>query len=316
MTLNINTLKSRAASAQELYKSCQLCPHRCLVDRTTGEIGICGQSDALKIAAAVVHHGEEPPLGGEKGVGNIFLTGCSMSCVYCQNFQASQKNLGEIVTPAIIAERMLWFQKQGVKSVGWVTPAHFTPGLLQSTYLAASQGFQLPIIYNTSSYENVETLKLFDGIVDIYLADLRYSDSGIAQKYSKIEGYSEIAQTAVEEMFRQVGAFDEDAIKMRGLIIRLLVMPDNLAGLWETLCFIALELSRKIPLSLMSQYYPINQTAKYPELDRFITPQEYKQVLKMTEELGFETVYIQELDPHIHHIPDFRQKDRPFSDGK
>jgi len=316
MRLSLNTLQSRAAAAQALYQSCQLCPHRCQVDRTAGETGLCGQSDQLKIAAAVPHYGEEPPLGGITGVGNIFLTGCSMSCVYCQNFQASQLNFGEIVTPAIIAEYMMNFQKQGLPSVGWVTPAHFTPGLIQSAYLAASQGFHLPLIYNTSSFENVETLKLFDRIIDIYLADLRYSDSVIARKYSKIEEYTKIAQSAVEEMFRQVGAFKEDVNKMKGLIIRLLVLPDNLAGLWETLCFIALELSRKIPLSLMSQYQPMNTAGLYPEIDRFITNQEYSQALKMAQELGFDTIYTQPLNHLMHRLPDFTRKDQPFGNWK
>ena len=282
------------------------------MDRTAGGCGICGQSADLKIAAAVVHRGEEPPLDQGRGVGNIFLSGCSMSCVYCQNYQTSQDNLGELVTPEYIAGRMLEFQERGLNAAGWVTPAHFLPGLVRAYYLAAKDGYHLPLIYNSSSYENVETIRMLAGIADVYLADLRYSDAEAARKYSGVENYAEISQNAVAEMYTQAGAFDEEG--MKGLIIRLLVLPDNIAGLWETLCFIALELSPKIPVSLMSQYVPFNRAHSVKALARPINEAEYKHAFEMTAELGIETVYAQELLSQQTYYPDFTKKDNPFSD--
>lgn len=295
-----------------MYQSCELCPHRCGVDRTAGECGICGQSSELRIAAALMHRGEEPPLDRGKGVGNVFLSGCSMSCVYCQNYQTSQDNMGEIVLPEYLAGKMLDFQKQGLSAAGWVTPAHFLPGLIRAYNLASKDGFQLPLIYNTSSYENVETVRLLDGIADVYLADMRYSDAKAARKYSGIDNYAEISHYAVTEMYEQTGAFGED--RMHGLIIRILVLPNDIAGLWETLCFIALELSPKIPVSLMSQYAPFHQARGIDTLSKPIKKEEYDRALTMTAELGFETVYAQELLSQQSYYPDFRKKENPFKD--
>ena len=310
MKISKNELKQRIDLARELYSSCELCPHRCGVNRCQGELGICGQTADLKIAAAVKHKGEEPPLSGQGGVGSVFLSGCSMNCVYCQNFQASQDNIGEVIAPAELAESMLSLERDGAEAIGWVTPAHFVPGLLESHLLASDRGLRLPLIYNTGSFENVETLKLLEGVVDIYLADMRYADSGIAKKYSGVDNYAEISQRAVEEMYRQVGAFRES--EKHGLIVRLLMIPDNMAGLWEMLCFLALELSPGIPISLMGQYQPVNQTGEFPELNRTITQQEYNEALAMAEDLGFETIYIQEISPDKHDLPDFNNNSHPF----
>ena len=314
MKISKEELKQRIIAARENYSSCELCPHRCGVNRYWGELGICGQTADLRIAAAVKHKGEEPPLSGKGGVGNVFLSGCSMNCAYCQNFQASQENIGEIVTTAELAERMLGLAQDRVEAIGWVTPAHFVPGLLESYALAVERGLCLPLIYNTSSYENIETLKLLEGIVDIYLADLRYSDSGIAKNYSGIDNYAEISQRAVEEMYHQIGAFNES--EMRGSIVRLLVLPDNMAGLWETLCFLALELSPAIPISLMSQYQPVNRAGDFPELNRTVIQREYDEALNMAEDLGFKTIYTQELIPDNHDMPDFTFTNRPFQNWR
>lgn len=313
--LTLTQLKSRFTAVYNLYKSCILCPHRCGIDRTAGELGICGQDSRLKIASAVIHRGEEPPLDRGKGVGNIFLTGCSMNCVYCQNYQASQENMGEYIIPAELGRKMVEFQTAGAAACGWVTPAHFVPGLLKAWYEARKMGFRLPLIYNTSGYENIDTLKILEGVVDIYLADLRYSDSGIARKYSGIEDYAAVSQAAVEEMFRQTGAFRVRGRMRRGVIIRLLVLPADLAGLWETMCFIALELSKDIPISLMSQYLPVNRAGEYAELNRPITTKEYEEALRMARELGFRNIFAQEIAPEKHLVPDFGREGDPFGKG-
>ena len=317
LKIPFSELQSRAAYARELYSPCRVCPWKCGVNRLAGETGKCGETSAIRIAAAVPHFGEEPPLNGRNGVGNIFFSGCSLSCVYCQNWQASQQGMGDIYAPEAVADMMLKFQREGVQSVGLVTPSHYVPGALASISIAAEKGFNLPLIYNTNSWDNVETLKLLEGVIDIYLADLRYSDNKRALKYSFAENYVEISRAAVEEMFRQVGAFRGEAgrAEFGGLLVRALVLPNNLAEIWDTLCFVALELSKKIPLSLMSQYRPIYEAGNHPELDRFITDLEYNEALKMAKDLGFETIFTQELNPNRHLAPDFSRKGKPFGEG-
>ncbi len=292
------------------YKSCELCPNMCGVDRTAGETGICGESSELRIAAEVPHRGEEPPLTARGAVGNIFLTGCSLKCVYCQNYQASQGGVGEAVSPEGLAQRMIELQNAGCSGIGWVTPAHQIPNLLIAHSISARWGLKLPLIYNTNSYERVETLRSLEGVVDVYLADLRYSDDGMAKRYSGADNYVEISRSAAEEMFRQAGSFDEAAL--RGLVVRVLVLPEDIDGVWKTLCFIALELSRKVPVSLMSQYHPVHRAGEFPEINRFITETEYYEAVKMARSLGFETIYIQELDPRRHLMPDFTRREKPF----
>jgi putative pyruvate formate lyase activating enzyme len=250
-------------------------------------------------------------------VGNIFFSGCNLACVYCQNWQASQCGAGDIYTHEQVADMMLKFQDDGIESVGLVTPSHQVPSILKALNIAVERGFDLPLIYNTNSFDNIRTLKLLDGVIDVYLADIRYSDNKTALKYSFAEKYVETSRIAVEEMFRQVGPFRGEAGSetFGGLIARVLVLPDNLGGVWETLCYIALELSKKIPISLMSQYRPIHEVGKHPELDRFITELEYNDALKMAKDLSFETIYTQELDPERHLAPDFNMKTDPFGKG-
>ena len=313
MQIPLTELKSRASRAQNLYKNCRVCPWTCGIDRTSGETGICGETSDLRIAAAIPHFGEEPVLNGRSGVGNIFISGCNLMCVYCQNHYISQRSMGDIYTPAEAAEVMLKFQKDGLESVGWVTPSHQVPAMLEALSIAVERGFRLPIIYNTNSFDRVDTLKLLDGVVDVYLADLRYSNDKAAEKYSGAANYVETSQEAALEMYRQVGAFKGEAGTdvFGGLIVRVLVLPNSLAGVWESLCFTALELSKEVPVSLMSQYRPTYEAGKHPELDRYITDMEYNEVIKMAKDLGFKTLFTQELNPEKHLMPDFR-KNEPF----
>ena len=318
LELSQKELQRRADEAYEIYKSCRVCPHACDVNRIEGETGFCGQIDSLHISSSVKHFGEEPPLVGCKGVGNLFVTACNMRCDYCQNYQISQEwnkenpknNSQESYEQA--ADAMLSLQAQGVHFIGWVSPSHVVPGLLKSLTLARGKGLKLPIIYNSNSYDAIGTLKLLDGIVDIYLPDLKYAHPEVAREFSHIKSYPEISRQAVLEMFRQVGPLkiNEQGLAEKGVLVRHLVLPDQLNSTWETLCFVALEMSSSVPLSLMSQYQPVHKAAS--SLNRRITMEEYEQAITWAKELGIETLFLQSLESKVHNLPDFNSPDDPF----
>ena len=307
-------LQRRVDAAYDLYRNCTVCPHSCQVDRTQQGRGVCGQSDRLVVGASVRHFGEEPPFTGTCGVGNIFVTSCNLSCDYCQNFQISQEGLGSEYSYAQVAEQMLDLQAQGVHFIGWVSPSHVVPGLLKSLALAREKGLHLPIIYNSNGYDALPTLELLDGIIDIYLPDLKYAQNEVAREFSHIKHYVDHSRSAVLEMCRQVGplTLNDRGQAERGLLVRHLVLPDNTAGTWETLCFIALELSTKVPVSLMSQYKPVHKAGQDSRISRRIFAAEYQEALQMARDLGIETVFIQDLEDENHNLPDFRKKDNPF----
>ncbi|QPJ65970.1 MAG: radical SAM protein [Candidatus Nitrohelix vancouverensis] len=314
LQLSSAELNRRADQAYEIYRSCEVCPRACAVDRTAGEMGFCGQSDQLSVSAAVKHFGEEPPFTGTCGVGNIFVSSCNLACSYCQNFQISQKKIGREVSYQETASQMLDLQRQGGHFIGWVSPSHVVPGLLKSLALARDQGLRLPIIYNTNAYDALPTLKLLDGVIDIYLPDMKYSSDEMGWEHSRGKGYKTHSQEAVLEMYRQAGplTIGEDGLAQGGVLIRHLVLPNGLAGSWETLCFIAFEMSTRIPLSLMSQYQPVNKAMESPELARRPSPEEYQAVVKMAEELGFEHLFIQDPECKEHNLPDFTRAEDPF----
>ena len=311
-------LESRAQQAYDIYRECRVCPHACGVDRTQGQTGFCGQTDLLRVSSSVRHFGEEPPLVGKAGVGNLFVTACNMRCDYCQNFQISQ--LWRSATEAMSAEeswqaaahQMLRLQEEGAHFIGWVSPSHVVPGLLKSLSLAREMGLGIPIIYNTNGYDALPTLKLLDGVVDIYLPDLKYAHSATAKGISHIHEYPEFSRQAVLEMYRQVGPLEigEDGLARQGLLVRHLLLPEDIAGTWETLCFIALELSPTVPLSLMSEYRPVHKVTS--PLDREITQEEYESAIAMARELGFENLYLQSMEAIMHNLPDFENTENPF----
>ena len=313
-------LESKAQQAYEVYRECQVCPHACGVDRTQGETGFCGQTDFLQVSSSVRHFGEEPPLVGSRGVGNLFVTGCNMRCDYCQNFQISQlwkkrADASEIEQSyQSVARQMVRLQEEGAHFIGWVSPSHVVPGLLKSLSIACERGLRIPIIYNSNGYDALPTLKLLDGVVDIYLPDLKYAHSSTAKEISHIKKYPEFSRQAVLEMYRQVGplVLDEDELAEQGVLVRHLLLPEDLAGTWETLCFIALELSPSVPLSLMSQYRPVHKAMNRPQLDREITSEEYEKAIAMARDLGFENLYLQSMEAAVHNLPDFDNTDNPF----
>lgn len=311
-------LERRADLAYEIYRICRVCPHACEVNRIDGDTGFCGQSDTLHISSSVAHFGEEPPLVGTRGVGNLFVSACNMRCDYCQNYQISQEWISSSKKSKKeaynsydqTAEKMLRLQEQGVHFIGWVSPSHVVPGLLKSLALARGKGLRLPIVYNTNSYDSIQTLQLLDGIVDIYLPDLKYADQAIARDLSHIKEYPEFSRQAILEMYRQVGplSVNEQGLAESGVLVRHLILPGHLQETWETLCFVALELSTSVPLSLMSQYRPVYKSV----LDRKITSQEYEQATAWANELGFESLFLQSLESEVHNLPDFSKPDDPF----
>lgn len=299
----------RPIPTSSLLRKCELCPRRCGADRTAGETGFCGAGDFMEVASALIHRGEEPFLTGAKGVGNIFFNHCSMACVYCQNHQISSKGGGVRHTPNTLAEVLLGFQREGCPTVGFVSPGHYLPLVAETIMEAREKGLSVPVIWNSNGYETLEPLKLLDGLVDIYLPDLKYMNDEYGREYSSAPGYSGAAKAAAAEMFRQTGPLKvENGIAVRGLCVRHLVLPNDLSGTREVLYFIA-SLSREIPVSLMSQYNPVHRAMEHALLSRKITNTEYWRAVDAAEELGLHRTLIQEPDTSPESfLPDFTRK--------
>ena len=278
----------RIEKAYKLLSSCEVCPHKCRVNRLKGEQGICRSGEEVIVSSYNAHFGEEPPLVGNFGSGTIFFTNCNLKCVYCQNYPISQLGNGNKVSLSELAKIMLALQKRKCHNINLVTPTHFVPQILKSLKLAIKIGLHIPIVYNTSGYDSVNTLKLLDGIVDIYLPDARYADNEIARKYSSAPDYFEIMKKALKEMYRQVGdlAVNRMGIAHSGLIVRHLVLPEGLSGTKKIMHFIAREISPHTYISLMAQYFPAYQAGQFPPLSRRINREEYREALRAFEEEG------------------------------
>lgn len=315
MRLPAEEIKKRAALAQKKLATCDLCPRQCRVDRTADQTGFCGANDRMAISHIGLHHGEEPPLSGTHGSGAVFFTHCNLHCCYCQNWQIShpaQTEKEKYYTPRALADAMLGLQKQGAHNINLVSPSHYVPQIMASLYYAKMDGLEIPIIYNTNGYDSTDTLQLLDGIIDIYLPDIKYGDDKMALKFSQALDYAKFNRPAIKEMFRQVGQLklDKNGIATDGLIVRHLVLPNDVSGSIDCLQFIA-SISKEIHLSLMSQYRPEYRASKYRELDRKITADEYEKVSVAAEQLGLANGWFQEFDSSEILFPDFRQ-DRPF----
>jgi putative pyruvate formate lyase activating enzyme len=276
--------------------SCDLCPHACGVNRLAGEVGICGGGRSPRIASANIHRGEEPPISGSRGSGTIFLSGCTLNCRFCQNFPISQLRNGTDLSTGQLAEKMLGLQKKGAHNINFVTPSHFTPQILAALYLAIRKGFQLPIVWNTSGYERLDTLALLDGVVDIYLPDMKYVSKEQALLLSAAPDYPAVNRVAVAEMLRQVGHLecDDEGIALRGLIIRHLVLPEGRAGSCETIDFIAEKLGAETHVALMSQYFPAHLAAETQGIARRVSAEEYREAVEALEECGLENGWVQD----------------------
>jgi putative pyruvate formate lyase activating enzyme len=311
-------LKRRVEALEARLAACDICPRGCGVNRLEDERGFC-HSGLLPIVASVcAHHGEEPVLSGTRGSGAIFLGNCNMRCVYCQNHQISQDYKAQKrheVETGVLAEHMLFLQDElGCHNINFVSPSHFVPQLVRAVLEAVPLGLRLPLVYNTSSYDSVATLRELDGIISVYLADLRYASNKWGRRFSKAPGYVERARAAIREMYRQVGNLlvDEENIAQKGLIVRHLILPNGIAGSRDSLGWLVGEVSPRVAVSLMSQYFPAHLAPRLPLLSRTITSEEYDEVSDLVEELGIENGWMQAMDASADYRPDFSGDGYPF----
>jgi len=289
-------LKKLSESVLKMLESCAICPRRCKVNRLKSELGYCKTGLNPKIYSFVAHHGEEPPISGKKGSGAIFFSHCNMSCAYCQNYEFSQLGAGKEVSIEELAEIMLKLQALGCHNINFVTPTHIMPQILKALEIAIPKGLNIPLVYNTSGYELEQIIKLLDGIIDIYLPDMRYADSEIAKKYSDAPDYTEYNKKSTKEMYQQVGIADigDDGIMKKGLIIRHLVLPENISEVEKIMKFIATKLSRENYISLMSQYFPCHKAGSFQEISRRISLEEFERAQRVLERFGMFNGWIQE----------------------
>lgn len=291
----ISLIRSRLKKAFSLLSPCRLCPRECKVNRKKGELGFCGMGLFPKIASDNLHFGEEPPISGSRGSGTIFFSGCSLGCVFCQNYPISHLRNGKIISFAELAERMLRLQERGAHNINLVTPTHFAPQIMASLYIAYQKGLSIPIVYNCGGYESIEMIQLWEGIIDIYMPDMKYADPSIAKKYSNAEDYPIINKKIILEMAKQVGPLqlDKYGIAVKGLLIRHLVLPQNLSGTESVLRFIAEKISPETHISLMRQYFPAYKAVELPPLNRKITEEEYEKAVSDLSRFGLENGWIQ-----------------------
>ncbi|MCE5271188.1 radical SAM protein [bacterium] len=315
-------LTNRAERALELAAECRLCPRACRAKRSGGQRGACGADSVISapVASAVPHFGEEPPLVGTGGSGTVFFAGCGLHCLFCQNFQISHLPPGGAADSGVqeldaqgLAGRFLALQRAGCHNLNLVTASSHLPVVLAALELAAASDCRLPVVWNSGGYETAETLALLDGVVDIYLPDMKFGSDEAAQRLSEGRGYVELNRAAVSEMFRQVGLLELDArgVAVRGLIVRHLILPGGLAGTRQVLEFLSRDISRYVQLSLMSQYFPSYRATVTPGLERPITVREYEQALALVEEFRLENVWAQALESRDNYCPDF-ERDQPF----
>ena len=313
-------LAKRVDALYEMLEACNICPRQCSVDRMRTNYGDCGCGDVALVSSVCDHHGEEPPISGFNGSGTVFFGSCNLRCVFCQNHQISQPQGDGGFTEmdsTELAINMMRLQKMGCHNINFVSPTHFAPQMVAAVADAQKMGLTIPIVYNSNGYDSVDVLELLDGVVDIYMPDLKYADEDSAAEYSDAPNYFFYASRALKEMFRQVGPLqmDENGVAYRGLIVRHLVLPNDLAASAKVLKFIAEELSPDVFISLMSQYRPVFKAARIKKLSRKVRMKEYQPLIDLLEELGMENGYVQDLhEAPDFYLPDF-DKDHPFEDS-
>ncbi len=278
-----------------MIEKCAICPRNCNIDRNK-QMGICSVGNEFRIGRIAPHMWEEPCISGEKGSGAIFFAGCNLKCVYCQNEKLSRGEVGQVYSAEALVEEMLLLQDSGVHNINLVTPTHYISQLVPVLQLAKKKGLKIPVVYNTSGYEKVESLKMLDGLVDVYMPDLKYLESELAEKYSRAKDYPEIVKKAIEEMYRQVGApeFDTDGMMKKGVMIRHLVLPGYTEESKAVIKYIYETYRDNLFISIMNQYTPYGELENFPELQRPITEQEYEEVIDYAIEIGVENGFIQE----------------------
>jgi len=285
--LSPEDLSRRVSALRDILRSCSLCPRNCRTDRLAGDLGVCGVGAQPIVSSCGPHFGEETPLVGRRGSGTIFLTHCNLKCLFCQNYDISHLGRGDPLTTDDLANIMLSLQRQGCHNINWVTPTHQVPMLVAATQLALSQGFRLPIVYNCGGYESVAVLRLLDGIADIYMPDAKYGDNAAGQQLSGVPDYWDRCQEALAEMHRQVGdlQLNDQGIATRGLLVRHLVLPEDLAGSTTVMPFLA-SLSPNTYVNVMAQYRPQYRAREVPALTRSITAAEFRRALQAARDAG------------------------------
>ncbi len=311
-------IKKILPALKSLTSPCALCGHHCGVDRLQNERGKCRtaleNADNAVTTSHNLHFGEEPPLVGKGGSGTVFFTHCNLSCVFCQNYQISQLGIGQETTTHELTQIFLKLQNQGAQNINLVTPTHFMFPIAKALAAAYDNGLNLPLVYNTNGFDNIDLLRLLDGIVDIYLPDMKYMDPEIAAKYSSAQAYPEVAKTALREMYRQAGPVQMQGVAAKkGVIIRHLILPNSLAGTYDFLLWLKDEEMMDLTIGLMSQYSPQFRAHEFPDLDSRISHTEYRKLAQYALELGFENLLTQGLDSTDLFLPDF-QKPKPFED--
>jgi putative pyruvate formate lyase activating enzyme len=282
-------LQARIDGAQALLARCKLCPHRCGARRLAGEQGICRSGAQPRVSSWTLHSWEEPPISGTQGSGTIFFSGCTGRCVFCQNYPISQLGHGQTVSVERLVAMMLELQRQGAHNINLVTPTHVMPHILAALPLAIDRGLRLPLVYNTSGYERVESLRLLAGVIDVWLPDSKYADNTVAHRISGFEHYVEFNRLALAEIYRQVGdrlVLDKEGIARRGMIVRHMVLPGGLAGTEQVLDWLSHSLSPRIHVSLMDQYFPAHRALDHPVLGRKIHWREYEAALEAFDAAG------------------------------
>ena len=292
---------------QKSYEVCQCCPRKCQVNRQN-QYGVCHSSEHLKIARAALHFEEEPSISGQHGSGAIFFCGCNLNCVYCQNKEISQNGKGKEISVERLAQIMLELQEKKAHNINLVTPTHFMPSIKEAIKLAKKQGLHIPIIYNTSGYEEVEMLKQLEGLIDIYLTDFKYYEEKWSKALSHCSNYQEIARNALEEMYRQTGEnqFDEDGMMIKGVLVRHLCLPTLKEDSKKILAYLYHHYQDHIYLSIMNQYTPMEENKEYPFLNQTLKEEDYEEIIDYALDIGIKKAYMQESDASGKcHIPEF-----------
>ncbi len=287
----------------EKLKQCEICPHKCGINRTEGKIGRCKASDKIKIALYRAHNFEEPCISGTKGSGTVFFSNCNLNCIFCQNYEISQKGRGKEITIEELADIFLKQQEKGVENINLVTPTSYVVQIIEAIKIARKNGLRIPIVYNTNGYEKVDTIKMLDGYVDVYLPDLKYADDELGKKCSRVEKYFEIATKAILEMQKQVGKtqINENGIMKKGIIVRHLVLPGNIENSKKVLKWLKEHINEENYVSVMAQYFPtylVKEKEEYRDLNRKLTKEEWRNIENFIDELDFKNGYIQELGEH------------------
>ena len=291
---------------EKLYENCNLCQRRCNINRYKQK-GICGATDKLKIARAALHFWEEPCISGENGSGTIFFSNCNLKCVYCQNHHISTGGFGEEITIERLSDICLELQNKKAHNINLVTPTHYVPSIIKGIKKAKEQGLNIPIVYNTSTYETIETIRILENIVDVYLPDLKYYDDNLAKKYSNIKDYFETATRNIREMYNQVGKpVFKDNIMQKGIIVRILLLPEHLEDTKKIIKYLYDEYHDDIYISIMNQYTPIKKHEQFPNLNKKVEEKEYDELINYACDLGIKNAFIQEGETQSESfIPDF-----------